>query len=191
MSFFVSKNVLIAYGTRYGSTEEIPIKFKQTLEKNGFNADLINLKVKSKKIPNITSYSGVLIGSGIRIGKWTKEAKKFLKTNIKTINDNKKLVGIYLSSGEASDPVKKPEAVEKYLNKVFNELGLNLGDHILYAAFGGVFDLSETSKLGWFNKKMLNMAASDDPNIVLNERNDQRDWDQINTFLENFISRIQ
>ena len=173
MSFFVSKNVLIAYGIRYGSTEEISIKFKQTLEENGFNVDLINLKAKSKKILSITSYSGVLIGSGIRIGKWTKEAKMFLKTNIKTINDNKKLVGIYLSSGEASDPVKKPEAIEKYLNKVFNELGLNLGDHILYDAFGGVFDLSETSKLGWFNKKMLNMAASDDPNIVLNERNDQ------------------
>ncbi len=187
----MSKNVLIAYGSRYGSTEEISIKFRQTLEENKYTVDLINLKAKTKTIPNIANYSGVLIGSGIRIGRWTKEAKKFLKTNVKAINDNKILVGIFLSSGEASDPDKKPEAVEKYLIKVFQEIGLDLGDHVLYDAFGGVFDLSDTSTLGWLNKRMLKMAASDDPNITLNERNDQRDWDQINTFLENFISRIQ
>jgi len=185
------KHVLIAYGTRYGSTEEISINFKQTLEENEYTVDLINLKAKTKTIPNISNYSGVLIGSGIRIGKWTKEAKKFLKTNVKAINDNKILVGIFLSSGEASDPNKKPAAVEKYLVKVFQEIGLDLGDHVLYDAFGGVFDLTATSKLGWVNKRMLKMAASKDPMIVLNERNDHRDWDQINTFLENFISRIE
>ena len=69
------KNVLIAYGTRYGSTEEISIKFKQTLEEHRYKVDLINLKAKTKTIPNIANYSGVLIGSGIRIGKWTKEVK--------------------------------------------------------------------------------------------------------------------
>ncbi len=186
----MSKNVLIAYGTRYGSTEEISINFKQTLEENGVTVDLINLKAKPKKIPDIANYSGVLIGSGIRIGKWTKEAKKFLKTNVKAINDNKILVGIFLSSGEASDPDKKPEAVEKYLVKVFQEIGLDLGGHVLYDAFGGVLDLTDASKLGWVNKKILKMAASKDPMVELNERNDHRDWDQINTFLENFIAKI-
>jgi len=187
----MSKNVLIAYGTRFGSTEEISIKFKQTLEENGFIVDLVNLKAKTKKIHNIDNYSGVLIGSGIRIARWTKEAKHFLKTNVKAINDNKIIVGIFLSSGEASDPGKKSEAIEKYLVKVFKELGLDIGDHVLYDAFGGVFDLSETSKLSWLNRRMLKTVAQNDPNIELNERKDYRDWDQINKFLENFISRIQ
>jgi len=191
MSFFMSKNVLIVYGSRYGSTEEISTNFKQTLEDNGFIVDLINLKSKHKKIPNITNYSGVLIGSGIRIARWTKETKNFLKTNIKAINEYQIVVGIYLSSGEASDPVKRPEAVEKYLVKVFQELGLDLGDHILYDAFGGVFDLSKTTKLSWINRKMLKTAAKEDPNIDPHGRNDLRDWDQINQFIENFIARIK
>ena len=156
----MSKKVLIAYGTRFGSTEEISVKFKDVLEDNGFVVDLVSLKDKKRKIkPTITDYSAVLIGSGIRIARWTKEAKNFLKKNVKVINDNKKLVGIYLSSGEASNPDERPTIIGKYLEAVFNELGLNLGDNIIYDAFGGVFDLSKTTNLKWMNKRMLSRMA--------------------------------
>ncbi|MFX0095887.1 MAG: flavodoxin domain-containing protein [Candidatus Hodarchaeota archaeon] len=185
----MSKKVLIGYGSRFGSTEEISIKFKQTLEERGFSVDLVNLRSKNK--PDIHDYSGVLIGSGIRLTRWTNEAKNFLKTNIEAINNKRILVGIFLSSGEASDPEKRPEAVERYLERVFRELGLNLGDHIVYDAFGGVFDLSKSTKLNWINRKMLRMVAEEDPHIVLNERRDMRDWDQVHKFLDNFIERIQ
>ncbi|MHA2500342.1 MAG: hypothetical protein ACXAEL_12305, partial [Candidatus Hodarchaeales archaeon] len=73
----------------------------------------------------------------------------------------------------------------------FKELGLDLGNHVLYDAFGGVFDLSETTELSWINRKMVKMAAKDDPNIELNKRNDLRDWDQINKFIDSFASRIK
>ena len=187
----MSKKVLIAYGSRFGSTEEISIHFKQTLEERGFIVDLTNLKSKHKKISTIDNYSGILIGSGIRIGRWTKEAKNFLKSQVQEINKNRTIVGIYLSAGEASNPEKRSEAVEKYLVKVFYELGLDLGDLIVFDAFGGVFDLSETTKLSWINQKMLRMAAKEDPNIDPDGRNDWRDWEQINTFIENLIMRIQ
>ncbi len=187
----MSKKVLIAYGTRFGSTEDISIKFKQVLEKNNFEVRLVNLKDKKQVKLCITDYSGILIGSGIRITRWTKEAKKFLKNHVETINKNKILTGIYLSSGEASNPDERPAVIEKYLVDVFKELGLNLGENVLYDAFGGVFDLSNTSKIGWMNKKMLRMVADEDPNIVPNERRDYRNWDQINTFIENFMRRLE
>jgi hypothetical protein len=38
---------------------------------------------------------------------------------------------------------------------------------------------------------MVKMAAKDDPNIELNKRNDLRDWDQINKFIDSFASRIK
>jgi menaquinone-dependent protoporphyrinogen oxidase len=185
------KKVLITYGTRFGSTEEVSLKFKQTLDKNGFTVDLVNLKAKRKINPTITDYSGVLIGSGIRITRWTKEAKKFLKNSVKAINENKILTGIFLCSGEASNPEDRPEVIEKYLVDVFREYGLNLGENILCDAFGGVFDLSKTSNLSWMNRRMLKMVSSEDPNIVLNERKDYRDWDQINAFLETFMRRLE
>lgn len=187
----MSKKVLIAYGSRFGSTEEISIHFKQILDERGFIVELINLKSKHQKIAMLNDYSGVLIGSGIRIGRWTKEAKNFLKAHIPEINENRPIIGIYLSSGEASKPEGRPGAVEKYLVKVFHELGLDLGNHILFDAFGGVFDLTESSNLGRLNKRMLRMAAKEDPNIDPDGRNDWRDWEQINAFLENFITKIQ
>ncbi|MFW9906256.1 MAG: flavodoxin domain-containing protein [Candidatus Thorarchaeota archaeon] len=184
------KKVLIAYGTRFGSTEEVSLKFKQTLEENGFIVDLVNLRAKKKANPTITEYFAVLIGSGIRITRWTKEAKKFLENNVKAINEKKILTGVFLCSGEASNPEKRSEVIEKYLVDVFTEFGLNLGENVLYDAFGGVFDLSKTSNLNWMNKRMLKMAANEDPNIVLNERKDYRDWDQINAFLDTFMRRL-
>ena len=187
----MSKKILIVYGTRFGSTEEIALNFKQKLEQKGFSIDLVNLKSKKIKHLKIFHYSGVLIGSGIRIARWTKEAKNFLKTNVKDINKSRMLVGIFLSSGEASDPEKRPEIVEKYLVKVFKELGLDLGDHILYDAFGGVFDLSKNTNLSWINRKMLRAAAKEDPKIDSCGRRDYRDWDQINKFLDQFIAGIQ
>ncbi len=196
----LSKKVLIAYASRFGSTEEISIKYKQVLEEKGFIVDLINLKSRStnpKKL-NVNDYSGLLIGSGIRVSRWTKEAKSFLKAYTKQINSGKILVGVYLSSGEASDPEKRPEAVEKYLLNVFNEFNIDLGDHLLYDAFGGIYDLSKDTNLNWLNKRMLTMAANypePDSNpafgIGLNQRKDLRDWDQINNFIEIFISKFQ
>ena len=188
----MSKKVLIVYGSRYGSTEEISNKFKQSAEDKGLAVDIINLKSKNIQIPNINSYSGVLIGSGILINRWTKAAKKFLKRNVKEINDNKILVGIYLSSGLAANPERRPEAVEKLLIKVFEKMGLELGDNVLYDAFGGVNDLSKNTNLSGLHRKMLTMASKMDPDyIVLGERKDWRDWDQINKFIDNFISKIQ
>ena len=183
----MSKRVLIAYRSRFGSTEEISKKFKQTLEEKGFNVDLVDLKFKKRKDVEITNYSGVLIGSGIRVGRWTKEAKVFLKNNVTYFNNNIVAVGVYLSSGEASNPDQRPVAVKKYLEDVFEEVNLSIGENLLYDAFGGVFDLSQSSNLSWMNKRMLNMVAEEDPNIVRNERRDYRDWDQINDFIENFI----
>ena len=191
MLIIVSKKVLIAYGTRFGSTEEISIKFKQTLEEKGFVVDLVNLKAKKRKKPNITDYSGVLIGSGIRVSRWTKEAKKFLKNNIKTINDTKMATGIFLSSGEAANPDKRPTVIKKYLVDVFKKYKLNMEENVLYDAFGGVFDLSSSSNLSRLNKTMLSTVADEDPNIIPGERRDYRDWDQINRFTENFIRKLE
>ena len=188
----MSKRILIVYGSRYGSTEEISNKFKQTAEVKGLSVDIINLKAKKIQIPNISNYSGVLIGSGILLNRWTKEAKRFLKKNVIELNDNRILVGIYLSSGLAANPERRPEAVEKLLIKVFEKVGLELGDNVLYDAFGGVNDLSENTNLSGLHRKMLKMASKMDPDyIVLGERKDWRDWDQINKFIDNFISKIQ
>lgn len=184
----MTKKVLIAYGTRYGSTEEISMKIADIMSKQGLEITILN--TKKDKWPSLDQYDAVLIGSGIRIGKWTKEAKNFLKKNKKLLAE-KPFLGVFVSSGDASYPDKYQEAKEKYLHNIITDLGYDLSK-VTFEAFGGLFDMSDTSKMGWMNKKFMNMAARDDKeaNLTENVYNDLRDWDQIESFANEVTSRI-
>ena len=63
----IKMRVLIAYGSRYGSTEEIANKISEYLEEMNVESTVINLK--KIKQPKLTEYDGVIVGSGIKISK--------------------------------------------------------------------------------------------------------------------------
>ena len=184
----MTKKVLIAYGTRYGSTEEISNKFAEIMKSHGLDITVIN--VKKNKWPSLDQFDAVLIGSGIRIGRWTKEAKKYLKKNNKDLK-KKTFLAVFVSCGDASYPEKYQNAKEKYVQKIITDMGFDL-NKVTYEAFGGLFDMSSTSKMGRLNKKFMNMAAKDDEsaNLTVNEYNDLRDWDQIQSFAIEVTNKI-
>ncbi len=181
------KKVLIVYGTRYGSTEEISQYIADILEKDGFNTTLLNLKgLDPKKNPTLTEYDGILIGSGIKIGMWTKDAKKFLEINKEFLKKSK--IGVFVSSGDAGNSEKISKAREDYIEKILAEKEITAN---IYDAFGGVIDLSKSSRIGYLAKKMIKMVAKNDPNIKIDERNDFRDWDQIKNFAEKYAELVK
>lgn len=182
------KEVIIAYGTRYGSTEEIVTKISETLEKKNLKTTLINLEnIKSPDSLNIDKYEGILIGSGIKVGKWTKTSKTFLQYIKEKSFDKTKVLGIFVSSGEAGNKEKIPYAKENYIENVLKETEVKVD---LYDAFGGVIDLSKDSNLGFLVKKLLKAMAKKDPHIKEGERNDGRDWEQISNFAEQFANLV-
>ena len=76
----MSKKVLIAYGSRYGSTDEIARAMAQILEKEGLEIQLLDLRhTKQKQWPTLTSFDGILVGSGIKMFRWVGDATTFLK----------------------------------------------------------------------------------------------------------------
>ena len=81
----MTKKVLIAYGTRFGSTEEISSKFAEIMREKDLDTTVIN--VKKDKWPPLDQFDAVLIGSSIKIGRWTKEAKKFFKKNVESLKE--------------------------------------------------------------------------------------------------------
>jgi len=183
------KEVLIAYGTRYGSTEEISRYISEILENKGLNTTLLNLKgLKPNNFPNLSKFSGVLIGSGIKIAQWTKETKKFLEITKDFLKGNKKILGVFLSCGNARDPERILKARKEYI-EVFLAQKEIIAD--LYDAFGGIFDLSKNSNVGFLGKKMLKTVLKNEKDINLNERNDFRDWNQIKKFAENYAKLVQ
>ncbi len=182
-------NILIAYASRYGSTAEISEKISETLENEGFSTTLIDLKKKSsKKNMNIQDYDGILIGTGIKIGAWTKEAKKFLQDNIEVLKQKQNTLGVYVSSGEGVNPDKCIEAKEKYIDKIMQQNALS---PVMSEAFGGVFDLTENSNLGFMGKKMIKMVSKNDPNIKPDVKNDFRNWEQILGFAKKYAGILK
>jgi menaquinone-dependent protoporphyrinogen oxidase len=184
------KKVLIAYGSRFGCTEEVSQEIAKILKEEGVDSSLLNLrKTKPKQWPSIEEFDGILIGSGIRIMKWTKESKKFLEMYKKELNE--KGLGLFVCCALAA--TDQAQAKKDYLEKVIDELGITPD---IYDAFGGVLDFSESSNMGFLDKKMLKMAAKamkEEEGLAIEDdaKNDFRDWDQIRNFAEKIAALVK
>ncbi|MHC1591989.1 MAG: flavodoxin domain-containing protein, partial [Candidatus Helarchaeales archaeon] len=145
------KKILIAFGSRYGGTALIAKKIAELLEKNDLACSLFDLKSsKSKNWPDITEFDGIIVGSGIMMGRWTGEAKKFLKKNKKILKEKQLPLGLFVGSGTAVEDPEK--AREKYLKKRAAKLEL---ESLVFDTFGAIYDLSESSKAGKFSRNAL------------------------------------
>jgi menaquinone-dependent protoporphyrinogen oxidase len=191
------KQILIAYGSRYGSTAEIARAMAETFKKEGLEPEMLDLEqIKQKQWPSLPSFDGLIIGSGIKIGRWTRQATKFLHTHadeIKTLKSKGLVVGVFVSCGLASTPGKHDEARQTYVKKILDDVGIS-GAVDIYDAFGGVYDLSSSSPMGFLDKRMLSMGAKqmskDGVTLTEGARNDLRDWDQIRAFVEHFAQLV-
>ena len=96
-------------------------------------------------------------------------------------------VAFFVTSGEASDPSKYEDAKRHYIEEKFCGYGISLSR---YEAFGGMFDLSETSKFNWLDKKIILELAKTDNRIKTNGKNDFRDWQQIYDFTHSFFNEL-
>jgi menaquinone-dependent protoporphyrinogen IX oxidase len=123
---------IIAYQTKSGVTKENAELIASVLsEKFGLKVDVIDLKEKMN--PDIANYDNIIVGSGIRMGRWYGKPKSFLNKN----DFSGKKLAIYLSSGRAADPETHDQVVENYVGKI-----LKKRPHlkpIAYNAFGGYY----------------------------------------------------
>jgi menaquinone-dependent protoporphyrinogen oxidase len=180
--------VIILYGTRYGSTEEISNELAKVLEENGLETTLVNLEeTKRQNLPDLNEFNGILLGSSIKIGKWTKSVRKFVKKFSDELKSKQNTLGVFVSCGDGGNPDKREQARTKYIKKYLDEYGI---DAHMIEAFGGVLDLTEDSNIGKIAKKMMAMAAAEEPSIKPNEKNDMRDWDRIRTFGKKFCELL-
>ncbi|MHA2369073.1 MAG: flavodoxin domain-containing protein [Candidatus Hodarchaeales archaeon] len=184
------KRVLVAFGSRYGCTAEISHEITKLLnEKEGLQADLLDLRrVEEKKWLSIDDYDGIVVGTGIRIGRWTKETKNFLQKCKESNKLDKKTLGLFVSCGYAADEKFYPVAKEKFLEERIRKIGIKPA---IYEAFGGVFDFSESSILGLLDKKILKYGSRD-LNLVIDHKrkNDYRNWEQIQGFISKFVELL-
>jgi menaquinone-dependent protoporphyrinogen oxidase len=143
---------LIVYGTRYGATAMTSEEIADVFRQEGLDVTVVNLK--DEKVKDINDYELVVVGSGIKIKKWTKEPEKFLKKFQKELANKK--TAIFISCG-AKFPLDEKADVEteieyartKYLEEKAAKYNLQ---PIALGLFGGVYNFN---KMGWFFRKTL------------------------------------
>ena len=106
-----AKKVLVAYQTKGGVAGEYAAIVADVLRASGLEVDVVDLKEQGR--PDIAPYGAVVIGSGIRLGRWYGRAKRMLRRDY-----GERPVAIFLASGGAGDPKTYDESREKYLTRV-------------------------------------------------------------------------
>ena len=184
------KKILILYGTRYGATKGIAQKIEKTIQDNGISTEIHDLKKSSLKIiPSLKDFDGIIIGSSIQMGMWTKPVKKYIKKNIENLKKKQDKLALFICCATAMKKEKIGTAKENFLIPKIENFGLKPA---LIDAFGGVYDFSETSQMGGFYKKVMAKSLQEDEGweTVENKVYDFRDWDQIDEFANKFINLI-
>ena len=73
----MDKNISVTYASKYGATKEIAEKIGEVLRLEGLQVDILPVD----DVHDLKGYGAVILGSAVYIGKWQKEAAKFLQTH--------------------------------------------------------------------------------------------------------------
>ncbi|GCE24223.1 flavodoxin domain-containing protein [Dictyobacter kobayashii] len=70
----MSGSILVAYATRYGSTQEVAETMAATLRERGFEVDL----QPAQDVKTLAGYQAIILGAPIFMSRWHKDARHFL-----------------------------------------------------------------------------------------------------------------
>lgn len=159
----MDNQVLVTYATKLGATAEIAEKIGQVLRQAALRTDVL----PTDRVSELSPYKAVVLGSAVYIGRWRKEAAKFLKANEKVLAEQ--LVWLF-SSGSMGEgnPVELTEGWH------FPRALLPIADRIRprdIAVFHGVVNME---KLNFIEKWIINKVEA--------HSGDFRDWDAITSW---------
>ena len=164
--------VLVAYGSKYGATAGIAQKIGETLQQEGFPAEVLS----AEKVTDVNRYNAVVLGSAAYMFRWRKEVAGFLKKNEKQLAE--KPVWLFTSGPlEEGDPVKLLE------NKIIPTSLQPIIDRIKpreVTVFHGAIDIN---KLNFFEKFVMNRIKS--------SLGDFRKWDDITAWAKSIADTLK
>ncbi|MFR9799115.1 flavodoxin domain-containing protein [Streptomyces sp. MS06] len=73
----MTANILVAYGTKNGSTARIAESVADVLGKEGLTAEAL----PAAGVRDVTAYDAVVVGGALYAGRWHRDARRFLQRN--------------------------------------------------------------------------------------------------------------
>ena len=167
----MDEHVLVTYGSKHGATAEIAQKIGEVLRTAGMTADVLPVE----HVKDLHGYTAVVLGSAVYVGKWLKEAVKFLEENEQTLAQ----LPVWLFS---SGPTGEGDAAELLQGWQFPE---EVQEEVQYVqpqevtVFHGSL---QPDKLNFLEKSMIKMVKA--------PVGDFRDWDAITTWANEIATAL-
>ncbi|HEX6418568.1 MAG TPA: flavodoxin domain-containing protein [Acidimicrobiales bacterium] len=169
----MTDRVLVAYGTKYGSTAEIADAIAARLRDAGLDVDLR----RGREVRSLDPYRAVVLGSAVYMARWRPEALRVLRRQRRALGQRE--VWLFSSgpvgeqadeAGERAERWTKPKAVRRLADEV------GARDH---AVFGG----RVREDAGGFMYR--SMARNTPP-----ELRDRRDWEAIAAWAQGIAATL-
>lgn len=155
--------ILVAYASRYGSTRQVAESIASTLRDRELRVALRPVE----EVYHLEEYVGVVLGGGIYIGRWHRDARRFARQFEAELRE---LPVAVFALGPTDDVPEHRAGSEQQFAKAVEKLSF---EPVASAVFGGAVD---PAKLHFpFNR----MPAAD-----------VRDWDQIEAWADELAERF-
>lgn len=172
----MSGSVLVAYATRYGSTQEVAEEVAETLRESGLEVDL----QPARRVETVDEYRAVVLGTPLYIGRWLKEARRFLTRHQEALSERPVAV---FSLGPTGEGEVEWEGVREQLDKEL--AGFPWLEPVSVALFGGRYD---PAKLGLFHRMLASLPASP---LYQMPASDVRDWERIEAWASDLAAALE
>jgi menaquinone-dependent protoporphyrinogen oxidase len=159
-------NVLVAYGSKHGATEEIARAIADELGKAGHSVDCLS----AESVTGLGSYDAAVIGSAVYMARWRPAARRLLKRAAKELSGRP--VWLFSSGpcGQAEPSWAAPPGIERAAKR------LGARDHVV---FGGRVPLEPAN---FVERGIARRSAP--------EHHDLRDWDTIRGWAANVAANL-
>ncbi len=172
----MSAPILVAYATRYGSTQEVSEAVAATLRQRGLEAEVLPMR----EVPSLASYRAVVLGAPIYMGTWHKDAHRFLLQHRQAFTARP--VAVFALGPIHNDEEERQGAREQLDKELAKYPWLT---PIALEVFAGRYD---PSRLSFFHRLLAALPAS--PLHAL-PASDARDWVAIRAWASDLAVKLQ
>lgn len=172
----MSKPILLAYATRYGSTKEVAEAVAAILCEHGLEVDLQPMR----KVQTLEGYCAVVLGAPLYFGSLHKDARRFMAKRHETLL---KLPTVIFALGPTHDEEQERQAARAQLDEQISKFPWLTP--VALEMFGGKYD---PAALRFPDSLLAGLPASPLHN---QPASDARNWTAIRAWANNLVAVLQ